>query len=441
MLVALKEFNAGSLPPDERDEALSWLAREAGLLSTLAHPRLPRLIAAFSEGDRHYVAMPFLQGVTLEELIQRTGPQPESLTLGWTHALADLLQYLHTQDPPVVHRDLKPANVLIGHDGHLTLLDLGVARHVRRGTLGTAVGTPGYAPPEQYQGLADERSDLYALGVTLHRALTGYDAEHQQPFRQPPVRDLNAHVSTGTAALVADLLQLAPECRPVGGGCVAGRIATILRIDYLRPVIRMYHQLFLLLALAVVTGFALYQRLIGTQIVHISDTPSLLQPSNAASMDLMPGFAYIHADHFAPALRVLLVFAPVLLCFIPLYNARVRALVQRDATLRIYRDRAAWLLLSLWALPLAVWLADLTIGPAAGAGWPLAPGQVLLSTPLALGCAALLAVLLLRHYGKIRRLQLSIPRMRWYHLLLRAGGLALLWSGLLIIQEFAVHPW
>ncbi|HWE63073.1 MAG TPA: protein kinase, partial [Chloroflexota bacterium] len=107
--VALKEFHSGCLPDAERDEALVWLAREAALLSTLANPRLPRLIAAFSEGDRHYVAMPFLSGETLEERVAREGPQPETVVLALGRDLAGLLRYLHAQDPPVVHRDLKPA--------------------------------------------------------------------------------------------------------------------------------------------------------------------------------------------------------------------------------------------------------------------------------------------------------------------------------------------
>jgi hypothetical protein len=439
--VALKEFNASTLPPDERDEALSWLAREAGLLSTLAHPRLPRLIAAFSEGDRHYVVMPFLQGGTLEELIQRKGPQPESLTLGWAYTLAQLLHYLHTQDPPVVHRDLKPANVLVGHDGTLTLLDLGVARPVGRGLIGTAVGTPGYAPPEQYHGVADERSDLYALGATLHRALTGYDVEHETPFRQPPVRALNPRVSAVTASLVGELLRVAPSCRPSSAHVVAAGIAATLRDDYLRPLMRMYQQMLLWLLLAVVAGYVIYQRTIGMLVVHVSDS-AIPQPLRGdAGPGLSPGFSYVYLGQISALLRVLLVFAPALLCFLPLCGPRVRDLARRDATLRIYRSRAMWLLISLWFLPLAVWLADLSMTPLAGGSVLLAPGQILLSAPLAFGCAILAAALLLRQYGRLRRLRLGIPRLRWYHLLLRAGGLFLIWSGLLIIQEFAVHPW
>ena len=212
--VALKEFNAAGLPAGDRAEALKWLAREAGLLSVLQHPKLPSLLGSASEGERHFIAMPFLEGETLEERIRRDGPLPEEWVLHMALELTDLLVYLHGQEPAIIHRDLKPANILLRKDGGITVMDLGVARSLQAGLPGTAVGTPGYAAPEQYQALADERSDLYALGATLHRALTGYNPDEEAPFRHPPVRDLNPEVSPATSNLVDHLLQVVPERRP-----------------------------------------------------------------------------------------------------------------------------------------------------------------------------------------------------------------------------------
>ena len=187
--VAIKELCESSLPPDERPELVRWLVREAGLISALDDPRLPWLIASFSEGDRHYVAMRYVNGQTLEEMVARGGPRDEDVVVRWGRMLAELLQFLHSRYPPVIFRDLKPANVLY-HGGEITLLDFGIARHVLREGTGTAIGTPGYAAPEQYQGIADERSDLYALGATMHRLLTGYNPDEQAPFRHPPVAEL-----------------------------------------------------------------------------------------------------------------------------------------------------------------------------------------------------------------------------------------------------------
>jgi hypothetical protein len=259
VLIALKEFTSTGLAPDERAEALAWLAREAGLLATLDHPQLPTLLAAFSEGDRHYLAMPFLEGETLEALVRRAGPLPELAVLQWGLQLADLLAYLHGQDPPLVHRDLKPANILRRPGGMLMLLDLGIAAPVRPGQVGTAIGTPGYAPPEQYQGLADERSDLYALGATLHRLLTGYDPEHAPPFRQPPVCVLNPAVSAATAALVDHLLAPAPATRPPNARAVAATLASATRrylLEINRPAHSEYRRVLGLLAGSAVLGIA-----------------------------------------------------------------------------------------------------------------------------------------------------------------------------------------
>src|SRR2546429_5580890 len=113
----------------------------------------------------------------------------------------DIRDYLEQQSPPIVHRDIKPANIIIGaKDKRARLVDFGIARTSvaapgakRKQT--TALGTPGYAPPEQYQGNADARSDIYALAATLHHILTNRDPRDYPPFNFPPVRSLNPDLS------------------------------------------------------------------------------------------------------------------------------------------------------------------------------------------------------------------------------------------------------
>jgi hypothetical protein len=289
VLVALKELVTAGLAPGERAEALAWLAREAGLLATLRHPQLPTLLAAFSEGDRHYLAMPFLEGETLEALVRHGGPQPELAVLRWGAQLADLLAYLHGQDLPVVHRDLKPANILRRPSGALVLLDLGIATPLGPGRAGTAVGTPGYAPPEQYQGIVDERSDLYALGATLHRLLTGYDPEREPPFRQPPVQALNPAVSAATAALIDQLLAPAPADRPHDARAVAAALAAAQRrylLDRHRPAHTVYRR-----TLGLLAGSAALSAAIDLWLLHVG---------------------------LAGPMRLLLILLPSLLCLLAL---------------------------------------------------------------------------------------------------------------------------
>lgn len=213
MAMVLKELVFTTLPPAERAEVLSWFLREAHLLSTLRHRSLPTLHASFSDGDRSYLVMEAVPGPSLE-MRAHYGQPAEDQVLRWGIEICELLHFLHNQPEPIWYRDLKPANILERADtGELVLVDFGVARRAMPGVVGTAVGTPGYAAPEQYQGLADARSDIYALGATLHRLLTGYDAAHEQPFRQPPARALRPDVSARTEAVLARALALAPADR------------------------------------------------------------------------------------------------------------------------------------------------------------------------------------------------------------------------------------
>ncbi|HET8846679.1 MAG TPA: ABC transporter substrate-binding protein, partial [Ktedonobacteraceae bacterium] len=138
-------------------------------------------------------------------------PMKERDVLVHATELLDALDYLSRQTPPIVHRDIKPANVIIGaKDRRAHLVDFGiaradVARNARRKQT-TALGTPGYAPPEQYQGNADPRSDLYALGATLHHLLTNRDPRNFPPFTFPPVRTLNPQLSPAVEQLLTRAL-------------------------------------------------------------------------------------------------------------------------------------------------------------------------------------------------------------------------------------------
>src|SRR5256712_2414546 len=143
----------------------------------------------------------YVEGETLEERIDRLNqPMKERDVLGYASEVLDVLDYLEQQTPPIVHRDIKPANIVIGSkDKRAHLVDFGIARAdenrnaQRKQT--AALGTPGYAPPEQYQGNADPRSDLYALAATLHHLLTNRDPRNHPPFTYPPVRTLNPQLS------------------------------------------------------------------------------------------------------------------------------------------------------------------------------------------------------------------------------------------------------
>ena len=199
--VVIKELISDSTDPIKQQEDVKNFKREVALLAHLDHPLIPNVTDHFQEGTRYFMVQEYVDGENLEERMERINqPMKERDALGYAWEVLDILDYLAQQIPPIVHRDIKPANIIIGaRDKRAHLVDFGIARAdtaknaQRKQT--AALGTPGYAPPEQYQGNADPRSDLYALGATLHHLLTNRDPRNYAPFDFPPVRTLNPQLS------------------------------------------------------------------------------------------------------------------------------------------------------------------------------------------------------------------------------------------------------
>lgn len=213
---AVKEVDYSAFPIDEFQSARQQFQREAQLLCALRHPRLPRVIDHFQDEDRDYLVMERVEGPTLESLLtSRSDPLPESRVVELGLSLAEVLLYLHGRRPPVIYRDLKPANVMLTLDGGVKLIDFGIARsaHPGRPRDTTAFGTPGYAPPEQYQGKTQPASDLYALGMTLFRAATLYDPP-EWTFDHPEPSSVNPELSPAFAGLLRSLLAKQADQRP-----------------------------------------------------------------------------------------------------------------------------------------------------------------------------------------------------------------------------------
>jgi eukaryotic-like serine/threonine-protein kinase len=199
--VVIKELISDSTDPIKQQEDVKNFKREVALLAHLDHPLIPNVTDHFQEGTRYFMVQEYVDGENLEERMERINqPMKERDALGYAWEVLDILDYLAQQVPPIVHRDIKPANIIIGaRDKRAHLVDFGIARadtakNARRKQT-AALGTPGYAPPEQYQGNADPRSDLYALGATLHHLLTNRDPRNYAPFDFPPVRTLNPQLS------------------------------------------------------------------------------------------------------------------------------------------------------------------------------------------------------------------------------------------------------
>src|SRR6266487_2792535 len=171
--VVIKELISDNTDPARVPDEVRNFKREVATLAHIDHPLVPNVTDHFQEGPRYFMVQEFVDGENLQKRMDRTNqPMKERDALGYAWEVLDILDYLTQQTPPIVHRDIKPANIIIGaRDKRAHLVDFGIARadialNARRKQT-SALGTPGYAPPEQYQGNADPRSDLYALGATL----------------------------------------------------------------------------------------------------------------------------------------------------------------------------------------------------------------------------------------------------------------------------------
>jgi serine/threonine protein kinase len=155
------------------------LQREARALASLDHPGIVRIHGFGDHEGAPWIAMEYVEGTDLKRVLGERGPIPQLVALGWVVQAADALVAAH--DAGVIHRDLKPSNLLLGADDHITLVDFGIAKRRQDATAGDVLtsaremlGTPAYLSPEQLEhGLADERSDVWALGCVLFELVVG----------------------------------------------------------------------------------------------------------------------------------------------------------------------------------------------------------------------------------------------------------------------------
>lgn len=132
------------------------------------HRNLPRIVDILQKGNRTYIVMDYIEGESLKDRVERTGGLTVSEVIRCGRELADVLDYLHHLNPPVIYRDMKPSNIILRRDGSAALVDFGTAKPYRENADDTvSLGTADYASPEQFEGRSDVRSDIYALGRTL----------------------------------------------------------------------------------------------------------------------------------------------------------------------------------------------------------------------------------------------------------------------------------
>lgn len=189
---------------------------EANMIKKLDHPALPRIVDIIDEQDVIYVVMDYIEGETLDYVVNQYGAQSQEQVIDWAKQLCQVLHYLHTRTPPIIYRDMKPANVMLKPDGNLKVIDFGIAREYKSSNLQDTIclGTRGYAAPEQFggQGQTDARTDIYCLGATLYHLVTGHNPA-EPPYEIYPIRHWNSQLSGGLENIIEKCTQLNPNDR------------------------------------------------------------------------------------------------------------------------------------------------------------------------------------------------------------------------------------
>lgn len=158
----------------KKSRAVETTMTEVNTLKRLNHPSLPRILDIREDDEYLYTVMDYIPGENLRTILRVDGPQPEEQVAQWGMELCDVMEYLHKND--IIYRDTKPSNIMLTPEGHIKLIDFGIARqykpHATEDT--TSLGTEGYAAPEQYEGKgqSDARTDVFGIGVTLFQLLT-----------------------------------------------------------------------------------------------------------------------------------------------------------------------------------------------------------------------------------------------------------------------------
>lgn len=206
----------------------SDLTNEADVLKKLNHINLPQIIDIFLSPQGTFLVERYIEGYTLEEVLQQGDLIKESMVLQWGIELAQVLHYLHNLESSIVHCDLKPSNIMVTYDNHLALIDFGISKHRGSGEQSVFL-TDLYAAPEQFQGalaeneiavqrfgilpadhkswIIDTRTDLYSVGVILFEMVTGNvpTIENQQ--------EVFKKASSGLANVISKCLEIDPADR------------------------------------------------------------------------------------------------------------------------------------------------------------------------------------------------------------------------------------
>lgn len=187
-----------------------FLYREARILTKLGkHPQLPRLLESFEGDGGFYIVLDYIEGASLKELLVAGRCWSEHHTIDFLQQMLDALRFIHNRG--IIHRDIKPSNIVQALPSQtFCLIDFGAAKQLlgQWGNTSTAIGSRGYASPEQMQGKPRMNSDIYALGIVALEAISGIPAYHlHDGGAEGPVSLDTYSIGPGLSSILSKMVQ------------------------------------------------------------------------------------------------------------------------------------------------------------------------------------------------------------------------------------------
>ena len=205
---------------DKKNHHYSPAVREAILtelymMKKLDHPAIPKVVDIIENEENIFIVRDYIEGETLETIASMYGAQPADKVIEWGKQLCDALRYLHSLMPPLIYRDMKPANIILKPDGTVKIIDFGIMRTYKQNQSSDTccLGTIGYAAPEQFGGSqSDARTDIFGLGMTMFRLVTGINPI-KPPYEIRPICQVNPSLPKGLEYIICKCTQPNPNDR------------------------------------------------------------------------------------------------------------------------------------------------------------------------------------------------------------------------------------
>lgn len=203
---------------------------EIEILKSLDHPALPRIVDVIDSDTSLCVVMDHISGPNLQVVLEEYGTQKEQAVVAWMLEVCDILTYLHSQNPPIIYRDIKPSNLMINTDGHIKIIDFGIAREYTGGEDTAPLGSKAYASPEHSTRHTDERSDIYTVGTTAYALLTG-KTQAMPPYYIQPLRKIDPSLSQGLEKIILKATREDPAERYQTAAELANALESYEKLD------------------------------------------------------------------------------------------------------------------------------------------------------------------------------------------------------------------